>query len=337
MSSSKNACAVILSREYLLVGIDKNHVVFDIDSFVVGSYQHVVWDARYASGDKDTQIRDTLESCCLIQRLDVLCLDHSNSLLTWLEENFVGRFVFHLAGQFCISLPDFKVEQYTLPLQAPLAKPLVISNVCFLGEPIKTFCERINGLNAERTTKLNVNIALSENGDVHYIKDMKMVLDASGIVVTSVNAIFYNKKENVFGEYGKFFSYFKKQIELASILGAKAVIYGSGSSRFINASKINEYDTYKRGHDLFAETMRRIGGVAERNNVTVYIKATGGGNYLTRDEDVAAMVGAINHPNVVMGPSRSGIVTAFDTFDLVEHKYGGACYLRYIIDLMSLV
>jgi sugar phosphate isomerase/epimerase len=158
-----------------------------------------------------------------------------------------------------------------------------------------------------------INVAFSMHDptwseiNVHCVRAMRAKYEAVGLKVHSVNAVFYERKENLFTHYPSFVSHFRKMVHLTYIVGASALIYGSGSSRSVNASQLQRFQAYKQAHCSFVAVIQELAAIAKSKDLTIYIKPNSKDkcNYLFEEQDVTDMVNVIDLPNVRAAPMRN--------------------------------
>jgi hypothetical protein len=301
------ATVVILSPKHqLILQEGAGYHVFSEETFNELDFPcKVVWDAR---GSTQKQlIKDKIESCCLLVSIDILDWEHG--LESWLPDISV----FHLVGHRPVVYPDMSI--WTTDY---LLKDVVVSNVCW---PKALDQEMWYWLLSSGISRLNLALSMYGRISVHEVRDLKSKLDAAGMTVFSLNAIFYGRTENLFADYYAYIQHFRKMLQFAKILGAKCVVYGSPSSKHVITSWANEYENYAKAHITFVKTMTELATIADTYDIDIYIKPNknkSGCNYLFEQEHVDGMVNAIDHPRIKKGSMRESTITSFDTFHLVE-------------------
>jgi len=268
------------------------------------------WDARGCQKEGKEHVKDALESCCLLSKLNVI--DLGIDLVDWLDENFKDKFVFHMAGENPLTIPSCEVGQSVHP-----NVDIVVSNVCWNPKDDAIMWP---WLKSQGITKVNIALSMyGPNVNVHFAKDLKDRLDIAGMQVHSLNALFYNRTENIFNNYYKFIVHFKKMLELAHLLGAKCVIYGSPSSKYIQNTRLNEYDTYKKGNAIFVSTLVEMSELATTYGLVIHLKPNKNiCNFMFDDQQVGEMINVVNHQACIVGPARLGPINSYPTFDLIE-------------------
>lgn len=269
---------------------------------------HLIWDARSFTNEKKEEIKSKIEECCLIDKIDVI--DKNSDLVEWLENIFDNKFTFHIGGDYPISLPSFNI------IHGPcLESKNVVSNVCWNPKNDLHMWEWLKSINI-----CDLNIALSMYGDVnvHFVKNMRKQLDHYSMQVNSINAIFYNRRENFNENYGLFIVHFRKMIEFARILGAKYIIYGSTSSKFINTSQFESYVNKQKARCYFICAMNTICDIASKHNIEIIIKPNINSNFMTTNDEVLELIEEIKRDNLHMGNNRAHQVVSHRHFNLVE-------------------
>jgi hypothetical protein len=300
--------------------------------------------------------KDLIESCCLLQSIHFVIVVFSNengqeheketlfsSDIEWLNDIIPGKWKITTGmspqlqqsphSQQSMPLAVYmnaELEQITLSVK-PLQRmnpelPLVVSSLC-MPMPMPFAATRIC------VSDLDIkymNICHCSNFNLHQVRDLKRSLDAASIKVMSINGLFHDRSgDNVFHSNTCFVEQFQKMIHFAKELGATSIIYGGASSKYIHVSKCDEYTAYMKAHAIFVSGIQQLAKSAAKYGITIHVKPNIGidikpCNYLFADEQVAAMVAEINCDNVKAGPTRDGILTSYDTFELLE--YDGTCF-----------
>ncbi|KAG1667161.1 hypothetical protein FOA52_004156 [Chlamydomonas sp. UWO 241] len=147
-----------------------------------------------------------------------------------------------------------------------------------------------------------------------------------GIEIRSVNGLFYAQQCNVATSWSSYVVHFRRVIEVASLLGAKYIIYGSPASRAVSASrKIDMQRVTKDARATLVKTMRQLADFAKTfADITIVMKPSARDTFrylLTSEQEVRELVSDIDAVNVVAGPMRDVCaVTRFPNFDLVEFE-----------------
>ena len=289
---------------------------------------HILWFI-IANGDSllSPVHKEMIESCCLLESLELVVI--GDQMLDvdeeWLNDTIPEKWkIQQIPFQ---NTEDFKAmtmtiswvnDQYVVKPFDSLNSPLVISSLC-LGMSIDEIVKA--GGNYK-----SINMCHCSNYTLHQIRALRRTLDAASISVESVNGLFFDRvSDNVFHKGAAFIEQFQKMIYFAQELGAKAIIYGGANSKYIHVSKSEEYVAYMNAHGIFTSAMKQMAASAEKCGITIYIKPNHENcNYLFANDQVSAMVTEIAHDSVKAGPIRDGIVTCYDTFDLLE--YNGECF-----------
>jgi sugar phosphate isomerase/epimerase len=251
--------------------------------------------------------------------------------------------VIEIVPDDCVAFSLGQLEFERVTRSVP-PEDLVVSNVCW-NPAIEAEC--LEFVKSKGIDRINVAFSMHDptwaSIDVHRVRAMRLSYEAVGIRVHSVNAVFYERNENLFLHYPSFVSHFRKMVQLTSIIGASALIYGSGSSRFINATHLQRYQAYKQAHCSFVAVIKELATVAKNKNVTMYIKPNTKDkcNYLNEQHDVDEMVNVIDIPDVVKAaPMRCGAIVDIDHgFALLEYQGKGftdfATWQAYFLLLTS--
>jgi sugar phosphate isomerase/epimerase len=167
-----------------------------------------------------------------------------------------------------------------------------------------------------------VNLALTvDDGSWNNI-NRKKILDIkrqwSGIEIFSLNALFYNKTANIFTNPAAFLAQFKRVIEYAYILGAKYLIYGSTSSKYLMYKKVDKQESFVAAEASFISTMFDIAEYSCTHGIKIIIKPNKDSNFLNDDHYVRRIVDAINHPFIIAGTARCHLCTTHEDFNLME-------------------
>lgn len=295
-----------------LLGNTINEYEFTTGDWKNKSWTNVIWDAR-KSDDVD-EMKDSIESFCFLKTLDVIDIGHD--LREWIE-SIGGTLHMVSSSTQSISIPGFVEEE----LSSSISHPIVVSNVCWQHNQ-ENDCAMWSFLQDLGINNINIALSMYKNIiDIHYVKDLKKRIDKQGINVYSLNALFYNHPHlSIFNEFEKYVIHFKKQIEFATTLSAKCVIYGSSSSKLVHISKKYEYEFYKKAYSLFSNTMKQIADIALKNDIVVYLKPNKNNcNFIFEGQQASDIVKIIDHPNVVFGPLRpEGAIIDFGGFSIIE-------------------
>ena len=304
------------------------------------TWTHVIWDARRAtnpaicdarSSEALDEIKETLETFCLLRRLDVI--DTTHDLREWVE-SLGGTLHMVSRATTVVTIPGFAEEE---PVHE-WPKPLVVSNVCWgtganaSGAGASGAGASASGANASASADdemlpflkdlgiTDINVALSVYPGSPNPKLLRKRFDEAGMTVASLNAVYYTLPDvSIFNSFEKYVLHFKKYIHYAWILGAARIIYGSSSSKCVHTSKKTEYEYYKYAYELFSSTLRQIGLIAAEYKIKIHLKANARGNFIFEDAHAQDMCGLIDCPNVVSAPSRPpGPIINYGEFTLIE-------------------
>jgi hypothetical protein len=269
---------------------------------------HITW-VKCTDNENEIQgIQDAIESCCLLKSLVVF--DTSTDIVEWLTSTFdKSMWTFH---QVIIEELPVSLNLQTLDVQ-PLTRdksiPLAISSQCW------------GYTNTVPHDIKHVNIAHASQMTIHDIRAFKRNKYSQ---VLSLNGLFFNRNENVFQkDKHLFIEQFTKMIHFAKELGAKSVIYGSASSKFIHIARSLEFQAFAKGNDTFISSMIHIGKIAAQNGITIYIKPNQNEptvcNFMSTDLEVADMIINIGLPNVKQAAMRNGLIMRYgNDFELLE-------------------
>jgi len=285
-------------------------------SGIPSNTSHIVWIK--CNNDEWLCVQDAIESCCLLKSITVV--DYNGDLGTWLGtfDGIVTNLVVINEVNTSVALDMDTYQVYPLTRNRDL--PLVVSSVCYGGCVLPDGIERINVCDLSTL-------------DIQKVRALKKATPA-GVDIYSVNGLFYNRKENVFHSPISFLEQFTKMIHFAGSLGAKAIIYGSSKSKYIQVSQGYQYATYKDAHHTFCKTLDILAKIAAKYGCTIYIKPNKGGNYLFDEDQVLAMVQHIDCPNVKVGPMRDGVLNRYDEFELLEWIMSPATLERMMLFLL---
>lgn len=286
----------------------KYNFMTDIDVDTIEG--HLVWDARgLDSNDKKDDMKSKIEECCLIEKIEVI--DTSPYLVPWLEDTFPDKFVFHMGGEYPILLPSFMI----CSMGEKKTHINSVSNVCW--NP-KHDIEMWNYLKYIGINDLNIALSMYGDVNVHFVKNLRKKLDDNEMKVLSINAIFFNRRENFNENFGLFIIHFRKMIEFASILGAKYIIYGSSSSKFINTNVFENYVNIQKAKCYFTHAMNSICDIAEKYKIGIILKPNTDSNFLKTNDEVFEIVKEINRENLYVGSSRNSQIISHGLFNIAE-------------------
>lgn len=319
-----NYCLIISKNsEYILN--EKNYNVYtceDIHELDTTQKLQVIWEAcdeNFESNSSRLRINNdesisvniefspfekvitVLENCCLIEEIKIVTTSENKPILTkWVTAMNVP-FQFIDANQFRVYFDDKLPNVYSSLLWKKRSEYIAHSKM------IK-----------------NINITFTADGtywdkiDKRYIKNLKQYWNDLGKTIFSINAPFYNIQANIFNSYNEYIVQFKRVIEYAYLLGAKYIIYGSSSSKFLQYKTINKYESYQKAHVIFMNTMKQLGDYAKMFDITIIVKPNTTGNYILQEDHAEDIVNAINHENIIAGKKRGFVCTSFRDFNLFE-------------------
>ena len=288
----------------------------------------IVANANASNGDSllSPVHKEMIESCCLLESLELVVIGDQmlDTDEEWLNDTIpekwkIEQIPFQNTEKMTMTVSWVNDQYVVCPFLYPVnTQPLVISSLCLgmsIDEIVKADCNY-----------KSINMCHCSNYTLHQIRALRRALDAASISVESVNGLFFDRvSDNVFHKGAAFIEQFQKMIYFAQELGAKAIIYGGANSKYIHVSKSEEYVAYMNAHGIFTSAMKQMAASAEKCGITIYIKPNHENcNYLFANDQVSAMVTEIAHDSVKAGPIRDGIVTCYDTFDLLE--YNGECF-----------
>ena len=295
-NTTNNSRTIVLSYEDI-------GPVYDISN--------IIWDARGYTKDEKKEITNYIENYCLISHIDLI--DNTDDTIEWLKELFPNKHTMYYYDIETISIPDCKVYTETIVI-----KRLVVSNVCW--SPIYED-EMFAFLNANGCNHVNIALSMyNSNIDVHFVENLKQKLDAYNIHTHSINAIFYNKQENIFVNGGNFISHFKKYLDYATILCASVAIYGSSHTKNINNMHIiKTYNSYTNLNAFFANILQKLGVYAISKKLIIILKPNSKCPYLFENEQTKNLVNMIDNPNIIAGNLRdNSTIVNYSDFTLIE-------------------
>jgi len=286
-----------------LVGLQ----LFTEDSFLACEHTHIVWDARGSL--KKEKIKEDLESCCLLRSIEII--DSSDDLLSWLEEVYRDKYVFHFIGDYPVSYP----ECISVESNAQGSFPIVLSNVCWDPKDDERMWEWLR----DKNVKLNIALSMYDKVDVHFVKRLGQKIKENELEVFSMNSLFYNKSDNIFVDTNKFHVHFRLALEYGKFLGISSIIYGSSNSKYVRTDRTAEYVNYQIANDTFANTFYQLAEYAKSLGVKIYIKPNKNAcNFMFDDDHLEQMVCAIDHEACCQGTARSDNITFFNDFYMIE-------------------
>jgi hypothetical protein len=299
--------------------LPQDYIILELDEYNESDIKNIIWDARCTNEKEKENIKAKIEICCLVESVVVIDTNDEHGLSEWVETTCSGKFQF-VSQDDVLIVPNFfppplKIEQNLNH------ENIVVSNVCW---PTNCDEEMWQVLKGYGISKLNIALSKYQNVDVHFVKSLKKKLDNAGMSVHSINSIFYGTRLNMFDDIQPYIQQFCRYLDFAHILGAKYIIYGSSSSKFLTtAEKKHVYSKYQEAYEYFSKTINTLANIAEKYSIKIYVKPNKSCNFLFESQHVEDIVNVINHPNVVAGPLRDEFIpfqkfTGSDDFWLLE-------------------
>jgi sugar phosphate isomerase/epimerase len=132
------------------------------------------------------------------------------------------------------------------------------------------------------------------------LKDFReMVLELSGAQIVSLQSLHFGRPDlSLFGEKGKateLYEYTQRAIDLALVLGARNLVFGSPKNRLVPAQY--QGDAWGEAIGFFS----RLGAYADLCGITISIEANPeayGANFITQTSQAIKMVNEINLPSI---------------------------------------
>jgi sugar phosphate isomerase/epimerase/dTDP-4-dehydrorhamnose reductase len=135
-----------------------------------------------------------------------------------------------------------------------------------------------------------------EDIDDEFLHKTRARFESHGMTIYSLQAVFYRLFYNVFTSNAQFLQHFIRVIDIAAILGAKRIVYGSPFSR-----ERPETMSTEEANDVFVSTMRIVAEHAQEKGVIVCLEPNAPAykcNFMTNLADAVDIIMRINHENV---------------------------------------
>ena len=322
------ACIVSTNINALPVSLPENADIYTLETHELilhnNNYKHIIWEAcehpisLHLSLSQDDHIsieikytyfeaiKETIESCCLLETLEVYSF-YNKEIEEWTRS---------LNGEFIEIAPNEPTCNKSLVFlgSTDFSKSidtLAISNMCW-NPKVDPSAFRILQLKGIKY----INLTPTWYGkwfDIHrhFISAKLNELQSFDLAVLSINGIFYDRTENIFGDHHNYIEHFRKAVDYALILDAQYIIQGTSPCKIPQKSKYEEYRAFQQAHIVFVNTMQNMAEYLEkkRSNLRIVLKSSSQTNYLTENLHVSGMVARIDRDNIKAGVKRTGLIS----------------------------